>query len=199
MASGSFEETSLGWKLSQWQQQIGEWFEWQFSKLRPDWKPPDWSEWPEMTWLSVLWRVLLWAIVVAIAVWFIWQVWPLVKRLYAQWMQPMTTPPTPKADPIFSAAVWLTRARAFQQQGNYRDACRALYMAALQRLHERNLLPSQASRTDGEYWQALQSDTHAQAYRVLLRTHEQLCFGQRDITAQAFERCQQAYLELERP
>ncbi|MGF1514381.1 MAG: DUF4129 domain-containing protein, partial [Elainellaceae cyanobacterium] len=95
------------------------------------------------------------------------------------------------------AAAWLKRSRDWQRQGNYRQACRALYMAMLEQLDEAQQVPRSPSRTDGQYGDCVSSLPQSDAYRVLLRVHEQLCFGNVDISADVFQRCQQAYQTIE--
>jgi hypothetical protein len=93
---------------------------------------------------------------------------------------------------------WLRQVQAFQRQGNYAQACRALYMAMLQRLDDTKQVPQQASRTDGEYLQAIQTLNQPTPYQVLITTHERVCFDDNStISSATFERCQQAYREIE--
>ncbi|MEG4005235.1 hypothetical protein QUA41_00410 [Microcoleus sp. Pol11C1] len=50
-----------------------------------------------------------------------------------------------------SVAKWLLRSQKLQQQGKYRQACRCLYLAALQPLNDAGTAIHQPSPTDGEY------------------------------------------------
>jgi hypothetical protein len=92
-----------------------------------------------------------------------------------------------------------------QRQGNYREACRSLYMALLQKLDEAQVIPQQASRTDGEYLQQIETLyvrsrlSDVAPYRTLILTHEQLCFGNTEISDAEFRDCQQAYQEIHSP
>ncbi|MFM7426327.1 MAG: DUF4129 domain-containing protein [Elainella sp.] len=96
---------------------------------------------------------------------------------------------------------WLQQAQTAHRQGDYRLACRALYLAALQRLSERGLIPQALSRTDGEYLSLLhQLDlplADQQPYQLLIRTHERLAFDQFAASADLYDRCWQAYRQLE--
>jgi hypothetical protein len=94
---------------------------------------------------------------------------------------------------------WMQQVQEFQRQGNYREACRSLYMATLQRLNDAKIVPHQSSRTDREYWGLVKLLPQSEAYQTLLRTHELLCFGEATISAETFNRCQQAYREIEQP
>lgn len=103
---------------------------------------------------------------------------------------------SPTAAP--SLAEWLRQAHVTQQQGDYRTACRALYMATLQQLSERGLISQALSRTDGEYLHLVQTQNLPQPYQILIRTHERLCFDQVAASPEIYDRCWQAYQEIER-
>lgn len=195
MAADSFDKNSLGWQLQQLGQRVGEWIEARFFKNVPNLpQTPNWS-FPT----GVL-EVMFWAIVLSATLWLGWQ---LVRLLAPYW----TRSPSQDARQLRKAASkeeersvagWIRQMQEFQRQGNYREACRALYMAMLQRLNDTKLVPHQSSRTDGEYWQVVQPLPQSQAYQTLIRTHEQLCFGDGVISADLFNRCQRAYQEIER-
>ena len=92
----------------------------------------------------------------------------------------------------------ISRSQSLYRQGNYSEACRCLYVAMLQKLHEKKILRHKSSRTDGEYLQLLQlSVTPMQPYETLITTHEQLCFNNAEIQAENYQQCQQAYREIE--
>jgi hypothetical protein len=98
--------------------------------------------------------------------------------------------------PVYSVDQWLKKARAFQSEGNYTEACRALYMGMLQLLSDRQLISQQYSRTDGEYRYLVKNLAGVKAYQVLLDTHEQLCFSDRLVSSEMFHTCQSAYSEI---
>ncbi|MEG3972103.1 MULTISPECIES: hypothetical protein [unclassified Microcoleus] len=56
-----------------------------------------------------------------------------------------------------------------QQQGKYRQACRCLYMALLQRLNDAGTVVYQPRRTDGEYLQLIQQLPQPVSYETLIR------------------------------
>ena len=190
--TGSFEKDSLEWQLHLLQQRVSEWLERLVAPVDrahlPNWVLSEW-----------LMRRLFWVIAVLLVGWLSWQVYQLARPYLATLTlanvgqpdrrSPINAPPT--------ATVWLQRSRTFAQQGNYREACRALYMAALQRLNDTEPIPHERSRTDGEYLQIVQTLPRSAPYQVLIRTHEQLCFDNADISAAEFDRCQQAYREIE--
>jgi len=78
----------------------------------------------------------------------------------------------------------------------YRQACRCLYMALLQRLDDAGTVVYQPSRTDGEYLQLIQQLPQPVPYETLIRIHEQLYFGNTEADASTFEQCQQAYQKI---
>ena len=202
MPAGSFEKTSLGWQFHQLQQRVGEWFELKFSQAidnspkLPDWGLPPWLE-KALFWLA---QVGAWLILALFLAWVSLQLYQLLRPYWAslqfQTGQSTAKPTQPQSNEL-TVAAWLRRSQHYQQQGNYGEACRALYMAMLQRLNDANLAPHELSRTDGEYRQLIQSFPQPQPYQILIATHEQLCFGSAKISSEMFERCQQAYREIE--
>ena len=67
----------------------------------------------------------------------------------------------------------------------------------LQRLQEKNYIPTQDSRTDGEYEQLVQQLQKPQPYTQLLSMHQQLYFGGTAASAELWEAAQRAYQEIE--
>ncbi len=195
MTADSFDKDGLGWQLQQLGQRIGEWIEARFPQSptlsqAPNWALPSWFL-----------EVAFWAIVLSLTLWLSWQ----LVRLLAPYLTRSREQDARRqirnaasGDQEQTVADWVRQMQEFQRQGNYRDACRALYMAMLQRLNDTKLVPHQFSRTDGEYWQVVQQLPQSQAYQTLIQTHEQLCFGDRAVSADLFQRCQRAYQEIER-
>ncbi|PMB05048.1 hypothetical protein CI592_12540, partial [Fischerella thermalis CCMEE 5328] len=178
-----FEKTSLGWQSSQFQQQIGEWLEYQWSRLHPT-LPELPSGWSIDSWFISLLKFLLWLGFGAFAVWLVWWLWrefsPYLYSRIAGIKDSDSASQTANVE--FSVAKLLMRSQEFYRQGNYRDACRYLYLAMLQHLHEKGILPHKKSRTDGEYLQLLRlSCPQIQPYETLITTHEQLCFSDAEI------------------
>jgi hypothetical protein len=192
VASGTFEQTSLDWQLQQLQQRVGEWIERLFS--------PHWRDHPT-NWNLPVWFLqgCFWLIVTSLVGWAGWQLYQLLSPYFYSWkpgLQPASTGAAESTE--LSAEQWLRRSRSAQQQRNYREACRVLYLAMLQHLNDRELIRQQASRTDGEYLSLVQTLTPSQPYQILIRTHERLCFDQTAISAETFDRCWQAYQEISR-
>ncbi len=193
-----FAKTSWGWKLSLLQQQLGEWIEFQLSRFNsalPEVLPPDWSL--DAPWLVNLIKALIWLLAIAITVWLLWQLWKLLEPLTHSWRGRKLTKVVKRANlPQLAVNQWLEQSQAYFAQGNYAEACRCLYQATLQHLHDRGIITHQSSRTDGEYLQLLKNIPPSPAYQTLLATHEQLCFGNEDILPENFEECKQAYGEI---
>lgn len=193
MSSGTFEKTSIGWQLHLFEQRLKEWLELKLTRANPP-NPnlPNWSL-PEI-WL----RAAFWLIVVLFLVWLGWQLYQWLDgvRRQPRRSRPVSSRAEKSVDQL-TVAGWWQRAENLQRQGNYYEACRALYLGMLQRLNDRKLVPHQASRTDGEYRQVVQNLAESQPYQFLLQTHEQLCFGDSESSPELFERCQQAYREIE--
>ncbi|WP_432813655.1 DUF4129 domain-containing protein [Pantanalinema sp. GBBB05] len=189
---GSYEKNSIGWQIQQLQQRLSEWWE----RLTipsgqvdvPDWSLPEW-----------LFRSVFWSIAVVLAVWVSFRLYQLLRPyLNLDWLErPQAAAQKSSSPTNLTVAEWLHRSHTLAQQGNYREACRAIYLATLQQLHDIDLIPNQPSRTDGEYLDILQAMPDPQPYEVLMQTHEQLCFSNSDVSREAFERCQHAYQAIE--
>jgi hypothetical protein len=190
--AGSFEKTSLGWQLRLMQQRVGEWLERLFA-------PIDRARLPNEILPEWLLRLLFWVMAGAMLGWLGWQLYTFLRPYLGALVpsQQGQAVKTDRTDRPLTVAEWLRRSRNFAQQGDYREACRALYLAALQRLNDTEPVPHEASRTDGEYLQMIQTLPRSAPYQVLIRTHEQLCFDNAEISANEFDRCQRAYQEIE--
>lgn len=198
MSTEAFEKTSWSWQLSQFQQQVGEWFEYQsyrFQRVLPEWNP----DWQLSPWLANLFKFLFWLVVVLCVTWLIWQLWqtfsPYIYSRLAGGKGNGARTNTLTQD--LSVTTWLERSQALYRQGDYREACRCIYLAILQHMHEQKILLHQPSRTDAEYLQLLRlSQTAIQPYETVITTHEQLCFGNTEMLPENYEQCQQAYREI---
>lgn len=197
MTTASYNKTSLQWQLQQLGQRIGEWIELKFSSRDQGDGPylDDWPDWGLPSWMI---QTLFWLLVATALIWLIWQVWPRFAPSFRALQRRLESRDRPRmaTERSVSMTEWLNRAQALQRQGNYPEACQALYMAMLQQLHERGIAPHQPSRTDGEYRNLVQGLAQPSAYETLLNTHEQIRFGGSTLTAAEFERCQRAYREI---
>lgn len=201
MSTASFEKTNFFWQLEQSLQQMGEWLELQISRFQPT--LPN-ASLPSWLYSSLLWQiinVIFWIMLAWLISWAVLQVMrrlnPYVYNLKNQLKH--STAQTKNSEHNLSIARWLQQAQKFQQKGNYREACLCLYKAMLQRLNDNGVAPHQPSRTDGEYLQLVQQLPQPQPYQTLLITHQQLCFSNTEASSAMFEKCQQAYQEIEAP
>ncbi|OWY68828.1 hypothetical protein B7486_24205 [cyanobacterium TDX16] len=196
MANSEFEKKSIGWQLSQLQQQVGEWLELQTMRLNKNI-----PQLPEgiPSWLVEGLKAISWIAAFALLLWLVRYVW---RRLESYFIELKTRRAvggkTTSRTSEMPVEAWLKRSQTYFDRGNYREACRCLYMATLQLLHERAIVRHQPSRTDREYLQLVQQLPQSQSYRTLITTHEQLCFSDSEVLSETFERCQQAYREIAR-
>ena len=191
MSAGEFEKNSLGWQLLQLQQQVGEWWEFQLSRSPNLPSPPGLAGWA-----VDLFKLIAWLILGLVLFWLVWQLWRVLKPYLYSFISPTATTKVTKVPNELTAEAWFARSQSYFNQGNYREACRCIYMAMLQHLHETGIALHQIGRTDGEYLQLVNSLPKSSSYQTLITTHEQLCFGNAEILPETFERCQQAYREI---
>lgn len=195
MEQTTFKETTWVWQLQQFWQQTSEWWEAR-TNLDPNLdlpEPPDWQP------SEAVLRVLFWGVVLVAATILFWRLCQWLGPYWRQWRSQELLGGLRRgrqSRPPQNLTYWIQQADKLCRQQNYRGACRALYIALLQRLHESQVIPQQLSRTDQEYWQILQSQPKSAAYAILILTHERLCFSNRTITETDFRACQQAYREL---
>jgi Domain of unknown function (DUF4129) len=187
-----FQKTSWQWQLEQIQQRLGEWI---MAKLRFGGSKQVLPEWL----ISAI-SYFLWFLLFAGLAWIAY----LVVNRYGKQFSLRRRPGEPKQQPVkqYTLAELLNQAQRFQNQQNYDEACRYLYLAMLQKLNDLNLVPHQTSRTDREYAKILNylpgMAPVTNPGKLLLQTHEQLQFADRTITAEGFDSCQQAYNQLAR-
>lgn len=191
------QNSTLGWQTRLLMQRLGESIERWLSGEAPTGDFP--TEFNLPPWVGT---VLLWTAVTATALCIAWIVYQIIVYRLANRVAP---PPTQSLTPILetephrTAAEWLTEAKRLEQAGDWRGACRALYMAALQTLSDRGWIPALPSRTDGEYLGALRQVTQPRPYQLLIRTHERGQFSDESLTAENLQRCRRAYQEIEKP
>jgi len=199
MSTDAFEKTNGLWEFSLFQQQVGEWVEYQFSRFQrtlPE-LPPGWSISP---WLGELLKILFWLGLGSFVVWIGWRLWQQFNPYIYAWLNAVnnTGSRTKANSRETSIALLLNQAQEFHRQYNYTEACRCIYLAMLQQLDEQAIARQQPSRTDGEYLQLLKSSvTLLQPYQTLITTHEQLCFSEHEILSENYQQCWQAYQKIQ--
>lgn len=194
MAAGEFQEHSIPWEIQKFSQRVGEGFEGLWGG-GPDIPTPNAP--PE--WISrLLFWIILTGMVIIVGRWLYLLLRPYV-RPFLDSLFPTQLQASESVVPSMTISEWLTRSRQAQQQGQYGEACQALYMAVLHHLDQQNLITLDPSRTDGEYLSLTRHIDRPKPYQFIIRTHERLHFGQAQISAEECDRCWQAYNELNRP
>ncbi len=192
------EKTNWHWQFSQFSKRIGEWLEYQMSKWQLPQPKLSLPKWSGFSWLNQLLDVVLWLLVGLLAIWMARELWRQFSPYWYSWLASRggITTGEQKTKALSVSDLW-EKAQEFYRQNNYGEACRYLYLAMLQRLHDQQIVPHKSSRTDGEYLQLVQlSSKMLQPYETLITTHEQLCFGHKSISRLNYEQCQQAYQEI---
>jgi hypothetical protein len=195
MSESSFEKTNFSWQLAQSQQRFMEWWELTTAKNVPNVDLPSWFDSPI---LRAIARTIFWVILALLAVWVSWQIWQML-RFYVHNFKKRNQQTDVGAKQTIedsSVAEWFLRSQELQQQGKYRQACRCLYMALLQRLNDAGTAIHQTSRTDGEYLQLIQQLPQPAPYETVIAIHQQLYFGNAEASQSIFEQCQQAYQQI---
>lgn len=198
MSAQNFEKTNIVWEFQQQMQRFNEWLELILSRNQNQLPNVRWEPWLlDLLWLVV--RTIFWLILGLLLIWLGWQIWQNWKRYYDSVPSLLNVADSTKTGVNkLKVSTWIERSRKFYRQGNYQEAVRCLYMAMLQRLNDQGIILDETSRTDGEYRQLIQNLPNMEAYQILLNTHEQLCFANSEISLETFERCQQAYQEIEK-
>jgi Domain of unknown function (DUF4129) len=190
--SSTAEKTSWRWQLEQLQQQLGEWIE---AKLRANDQDIPTDLFPD--WLGGLLIRITWLILGGLVIWFGYRI------IYPAWQQWFNRSNKSRlqldSDPVktYTISELLAKSQQFQLDRDYTQASRWLYLAMLQRLNDAKLIPHQFSRTDREYLQLMSAVPIVNVGEILVSIHEQLHFGDRQIAIEDFDRCQQAYQQID--
>jgi Domain of unknown function (DUF4129) len=198
MSAQEFETTSLGWQFYLLQKRFGEAIEYFLSRFDIPTVDRDPSVRFSQWFLNLL-NFLFWTAVACFALWVIWRLWKEFNPYVYAWLNEVQSHDirSQQNEKELSAAVLLSQSQELSRQHRYRDACKCLYLALLQFLHEKQTLPHKKSRTDGEYLQILQlSNSSMQPYETLITTHEQICFDEMEVEPINYEQCRQAYREI---
>jgi Domain of unknown function (DUF4129) len=188
----SAEKTSWRWQLEQLQQQLGEWIE---VKLRSDDRDLQLDIFPP--WLGGLLVRLTWLVLFGLVIWFGYRViYPYVQQWIDKNNRSLSALDLTLVQ-VFTVSELLAKSQQFQCDGDYTQASRWLYLAMLQRLNDADLIPHQFSRTDRQYMQLLRTIPIIDVGEILVSIHEQLHFGNRQLEIADFDRCQQAYRQID--
>ncbi len=183
--------------MQQWRRNVVEWLEAQWRGVDP---PPPSTEPPSLDWLERLVDTLFWIIVISFSAWILWRFLGWFIPFYQARQRDLgeqVSLEAPTKMRSLSAAQYLRHAQNRANQGDYREACRLIYLALLQKLDQRDRIPQDESRTDGEYLIILRQFSRFQPYQTVVQIHERLCFSDATISEQEFQACQRAYQEIE--
>lgn len=200
MLVASFQENSPGWQFELVRQKLEEWWEFKISQVEIN--SPNLSIFDSPFIQSAI-KFILWSLIAVILVWVTWQLWLLLRPIINDWRrqkqrlkgsQYLKEPIQPQLSP----QQWLTKAREYYLEQNYRQGIFCLYQGILQYLGDRKIIDNLSSRTDGEYLKIIQQLKLARfvSYKLLFSTHEQLCFSSLFPSATMFDRCEKAYHEI---
>lgn len=197
MSDTIFKQNSLGWRSHLLQQRIQEWWELQSSRLADNTRDVPILD-LDAEWIRLLVKFLLWSITAAILVWLTWQLWLLFRPYVRTWQkqqQQFRQLSEQQTERELSINEWLERSHNFQKQRDYRQAIFCLYQGMLQQLNDRAIIPNLSSRTDGEYLKLIQQSQISPfpSYKLLLNTHEKLCFSNQNADESLWQQCQQAF------
>lgn len=227
MAGVPYNTSSIGWETRQLLRRFGEWAEYRASQTDlpdlPDWSWPDWLKFDLPDEVG---QTLFWLVIVALSLWLAWLLYLALEPAITQWLAKDQKwvrfgRTEANADAERSVSYWWQQAQTLAKAGNYGEACKALYRATLQQLHEREIVRHLSSRTDGEYLKKLAKRTGPKTaapaadgqpsaqpnsqpdglpvprpYQLLIGTHERLTFGRAIASAEMFKRCRRAYEEI---
>ena len=195
MPPPNFEKTNPAWNLRLWQQRSSEWFE----RILSSWQPSDSSDSPDNpvqppTIPAQLWTVIFWLLVLALITIIVWNLYPIVQRILTKAQPQGPLAPSPNLIDR-TQNQWLQQAKKAQSQGDYTQACRALYFAMITRLQDQTLLSKDPSLTNGEYRHLLK--TRSSAYRTLINAHDESLYTDRPITQDRYAECDRAYRDID--
>ncbi|NEQ74267.1 MAG: DUF4129 domain-containing protein [Okeania sp. SIO2C9] len=198
MSENSFEKDSLGWQFHKLQQKFGEWWEVQTSQTAAKLPGVDLPYWWDNPIILMIAKAMAWLLFAFLLSWVAIQIIRLLNPYIYSLRNKinLTTKIRTESQLELSVTAWLNQSQKYQEIGNYREACRCLYMAMLQGLHDRGIICDQPSRTDGEYLELIQQLSQPKPYQKLFITHQQLLFGNLEVSAAVFAECQQAYQQI---
>jgi hypothetical protein len=194
-----FQKDSLGWQLEQLTQRINEWIEARWNASNPPSPDIDLPQWHISEWFV---KGFFWALLGGLLGWCLWKSFPTLQRLWYQWL-PQTLRRSSSSRSFSKPQppqYWLLQSKILARQSNYPEACRALYFALLQWLHDQDLISQSASRTDGEYLQLLPqvliSPSQADSTAIVIHLHQELCFSSKSLNQEDFLQCHTAIQTL---
>ena len=171
---------------------------WQWlANLLSDWMP-DARPSTDAGWLALLIRLVPWIITVLIVAAVIWLLTYWLQRVLRTFVtDARLTQLTVDGDLPSSAAEARQQARTAAQSGNYRDAVRRLYLAALLQLAEHDLITYERSLTNREVLVRVPTDSPIHAHLApVVATFDQVWYGIHEPDLATFHAYEQEIDEL---
>lgn len=100
---------------------------------------------------------------------------------------------------LLDAEGWKKEAQELAEKKDWREACRALYMSSLRALHESSVIEFAPTRTNYEYWYALEprSEMLARAFKALANQVELVWFGNKQASSDDYKEIGEHLLKVE--
>jgi len=134
-------------------------------------------------------RVLLWGLVVALGMIFLgWLIYSIANTSLASLSLRRTRAAKPLEEPARNWQEWVQRARSAASRGDYREAVRIVYGAALRRLEAAGLWDVDPARTHREYVRLLPTSSfYRPALIVITNCFERVWYGHVEASAADYE------------
>lgn len=101
-------------------------------------------------------------------------------------------------EPVADASRWKAEAAKLAQQGDYRNACRALYLSMLRLFEECSISEYVPAKTNYEYLYLLKKYPHLQDdFRRMYEAVERIWFGGLDAQQEDYSYCLEIFAEVE--
>jgi hypothetical protein len=188
----NFRRDGIGWQIGKLRRNFDEWLE---VATRSEGTGGEGFSFPE--WIVQMLNFLAWLILILFLAWLGLIIYRLSRNYWLE--RQGLGEKTEQVTYTHKTFLQLVQtAQTYYNQGDYREACRHLYLALLQALHDRGILPQSVSRTDGEYRRSLAEIATSlfQNSRTVINLHENLIFGNLIPSKQDFENCKTALNQI---
>jgi hypothetical protein len=99
---------------------------------------------------------------------------------------------------LLDSAAWKSQASRWAKEGNWKEACRAIYLSALRLFDERSILEFSPTRTNYEYFYSLaRFQKLADSFRMLAQIEEFIWFGDREAASDDYQQSLELLKEIE--
>lgn len=154
------------------------------------------QELSDLGFISPYVEVITWIIVVAVVLFLVFIIVKLVLH-YRQTEKKEFQSLLSDIQETLNSKSWADRAVVYYQQGNYRSACRALYMAVIFFLDEKEVIKYDKAKTNFEYLQTVRSqEALYENLKPIVKTFEYLWYGEHNGTEKDYEACLAHYKQV---